>query len=213
MQVPLNWASPHEGNIDLGITRFKSADPNYRIGNLFVNFGGPGASAVPWVARTAYGIGEYFSPILLKHFDLIGLDPRGVGISSPIKCDPALWNEKSTWFPSTDEEFNDMVARNKAIGQSCLNLTGPLLGHIDTISAARDMEALRLALDDGKLSFLGFSYGTQLGTQYAELFPNSFRALAIDGNLDHSQTETYMSVTEGTTAQDVFERFAAWCTL
>lgn len=95
-------------------------------------------------------------------------------MSSPIKCDPAVWNERPTWFPATQEEFDKMVARNKAIGQSCLNLTGPLLGHIDTTSAARDMEALRLALDDGKLNFLGFSYGSQLGTQYAELFPNSF---------------------------------------
>lgn len=79
-----------------------------------------------------------------------------------------------------------MVARKKAIGQSRLNLTGPLLGHIDTISAARDMEVLYLALNDGKLNFLGFSYGSQLETQYAELFPNSFRTLAIDGNLDQS---------------------------
>lgn len=213
MQVPLDWTNPEEGNISLGIKRYESADPARRIGNLFLNFGGPGGSAAPRVNSTAYGTRHYFTPTLLEHFDLIGLDPRGVGISSPIKCDPVLWNERSTWFPSTEEEFDKMVARNKAIGESCLNLTGPLLGHIDTVSAARDMEALRLALDDGKLNFLGFSYGSQLGTQYAELFPDSFRTLAVDGNLDHSQTETMMSTTEDTTAQDVFERFAAWCTV
>jgi pimeloyl-ACP methyl ester carboxylesterase len=104
-----------------------------------------------------------------------------------------------------------MVARNKAIGESCLNLTCPLLGYIDTASAVRDMEALLIALDEGKMNFLGFSYGSQLGTQYAELFPDNFRVMALDGNLDHAQTETNMFTAEGATAQDVFGRFAAWC--
>lgn len=211
MQVPLNWDNPHQGNISLGIIRFKSAETSSRVGNLFLNFGGPGGSSVKYISKSALGTRSYFSPNLLKHFDLIGLDPRGVGISSPIRCDPALWNQKHTWFPSTEAEFEKMVARNKAIGQSCLNLTGPLLGHIDTISAARDMEALRLALNEGKMNFFGFSYGSQLGTQYAELHPNSFRTLAIDGNLDHSQTETNMVSAEDATAQDVFKQFVAWC--
>ncbi|KAF8853177.1 hypothetical protein BDZ45DRAFT_82776 [Acephala macrosclerotiorum] len=173
------------------MTSLKSADPKHRIRDLFLNFGGPGASSVVWINRTADGTREYFTPTLLKHFGLIGLDPRGVSISSPIKCDPALWNERPTWFPSTEEEFYKMVARNKAIGQSCLNLTGPLLGYIDTTSATQDIDALRLALDDGKLSFAGFSYGSRLGTQYAGLFLDNFRALVINGNLDHSQSDKH----------------------
>ena len=98
MQVSLNWANPHQGTITFGITRFRSTNLSQRIGNLFANFGGPGVSAAPWVQMQALGTRQYFTPTLLKHFDLIGLDPRGIGISLPIKCDPGLWNERPTWF-------------------------------------------------------------------------------------------------------------------
>ena len=90
-----------------------------------------------------------------------------------------------------------MRASNIAVFESCLERTGPLLGHIDTISAARDIEALRIGLRDGKLNYIGWSYGTQLGSQYAELYPKSIRAMVLDGNVDHSQPEVSALVTEG----------------
>jgi pimeloyl-ACP methyl ester carboxylesterase len=104
-----------------------------------------------------------------------------------------------------------MVEENKALGESCLNLTGPLLGHIDTISAAKDIEATRLALNEGKLNWMGFSYGTELGAAYAELYPENVRAMILDGNVDHSQSEISNFVTEMSTYENELTRFFDWC--
>ena len=88
-----------------------------------------------------------------------------------------------TYIPNTEEEFAEMVAHNKAIGESCLNLTGPLLGIVDTTSVVHDLEVIRLALDEGKVNYLGISHGSQLGMQYAELYPVNIRVIAPDGTL------------------------------
>jgi pimeloyl-ACP methyl ester carboxylesterase len=139
------------------------------------------------------------------------MDPRGLGLSTPIKCDPTIGNERISYFPTTDAEFERLVAHNKALGQSCLDLTGPLAGYVDTVSVAHDVEAVRIALDEGDLNYLGLSYGTQLGSQYAELYPNNIRAMVLDGNVDHGTTETNMWVVESSTAEDEFKRFASYC--
>lgn len=88
------------------------------------------------------------------------MDPRGVGLSTPIVCDENIWAERVTYFPQTREEYDAMVAHNKRFGESCLELTGDLLGFMDTISVAKDMEAVRVALGED-LNYLGLSYGTQ----------------------------------------------------
>jgi pimeloyl-ACP methyl ester carboxylesterase len=147
----------------------------------------------------------------MTHFDLIGMDPRGIGGSTPIKCDPGIWNERISYFPTKEAEYRAMISHNKRLGESCLNLTGPLLGLMDTVSVARDMEAVLTALDDGPLNFLGISYASQLGTQYAELYPDSFRTMTLDGNLDHSQSEVANAVIEASIYELVFTRFAKWC--
>ncbi len=104
-----------------------------------------------------------------------------------------------------------MVAHNKAFGASCLENTGPLLAHLDTVSVARDLDAVRAALGDEKLNYLGLSYGTMIGAQYAELFPDKIRVMALDGALDHSQSENTFHFVEVKAYEQVFERFAAWC--
>lgn len=139
------------------------------------------------------------------------MDPRGLGLSTPVQCDPNIGNERVSYFPKTDAEFNQLVAHNKALGESCLNLTGPLLGFVDTASVAHDVEAIRIALGEGDLNFLGLSYGTQIGSQYAELYPKHIRAMVLDGNVDHGTTETNFFVVESSTAEDEFKRFAAYC--
>jgi pimeloyl-ACP methyl ester carboxylesterase len=104
-----------------------------------------------------------------------------------------------------------LVQLNKAVGESYLKLSGNLLKHVDTISVARDHEAVRQALGDEKLNLAGFSYGTQLATQYAELFPDRVGRFVLDGNLDHSGSGTYTLVTEVSTYENELDRFAAWC--
>ena len=95
--------------------------------------------------------------------------------------------------------------------QSCLDLTGPLLGHLDTVSAARDMEQVRLALGNEPLNYLGLSYGTQLGATYAELYPEQIRVMALDGALDHGQRGLAMLNDEARAYEGELTRFAAWC--
>lgn len=209
LKVPLNWAEPHGEKTTFGLSRLKALDPANRIGSLLFNPGGPRNAASDWVEGQARGA-PFFTEALMSRFDLIGMDPRGIGTSTPIKCDPASWNGRVSYFP-TEEEFAAMVAHNKAFGESCLKLTGPLLGYIDTTSVAHDLEAVCLALGEGKMNYLGISYGSQLGTQYAELYPDNIRVMALDGNLDHSQSEVANHVIEASTYELVFKRFAEWC--
>jgi pimeloyl-ACP methyl ester carboxylesterase len=139
------------------------------------------------------------------------LDPRGVGLSTPVKCDPAIWNEGGSLFPKDQAAYDAMVANNKAFGASCLEHTGPVLAYLDTVSVARDLDAIRAALGDEKLNYLGLSYGTMIGAQYAELFPDKIRVMALDGALDHSQSENTFHFVEVKAYELVFEHFAAWC--
>lgn len=210
LKVPLDWAHPKGDQITLGLTRLQATNPDKRIGNLFYNPGGPGAVTSQYLNYQASGL-PVFGAQLVQHFDIIGVDPRGIGLSSAIKCNPNQWNERVTAFPTNQDEFDKLVARNKAAWESCQNLTGPLLGHIDTTSVARDLEAVRVALGNTPLNWLGESYGTQLGVAYAELYPHNFRAMVLDGNLDHSQSEVTNLVTEGTTYETELERFFNWC--
>jgi pimeloyl-ACP methyl ester carboxylesterase len=146
-----------------------------------------------------------------EHFDLIGMDPRGVGSSTPVRCDPGIWNDVVSWFPDDEETFIELRDHYRSFGESCLQMTGPLLNHLDTTSVARDLEAVRLALDEGKLNFLGLSYGSQLGTAYAELYPENIRVMVLDGALDHSQQASAMLADEAGAYEDAFNRFARWC--
>ena len=147
----------------------------------------------------------------MEQLNIIGVDPRGVGLSDKIKCDPATGNERVTAFPKTEEEFDKMVAHNEAVWESCKKLNGPLLGHVDTTSYVRNIEAVRVALVKEKLNFIGESYGSQVGFQYAELFPDNFRTVVLDRNLDHSQSLTAALVTETTTYETKLEHFFSWC--
>jgi pimeloyl-ACP methyl ester carboxylesterase len=208
--VPLDWNAPDGPAIELGLHRLAATDPDQRIGALLFNPGGPGSPATRIVDVEA-ALGGIFSPELRARFDLVGLDPRGVGASSPIACDPTLWNEARTEFPRDEASFAAMIAANAALGASCLDRTGPLLAHVDTTNAARDIEAVRLALGGEPLNFLGLSYGTLLGATYASLFPDAIRVMALDGALDYPLSPTTMLADESAAYADVFGRFADWC--
>lgn len=122
------------------------------------------------VAAEAAGL-HLWHPALHRRFDLIGMDPRGIGLSTPVRCDPASYNRIVTFAPRTRAQFGRLAARIRALGRSCLRRTGPLLRHVDTVSVARDMERLRRALGDSKLNFLGPSYGAEIGALYAARYP------------------------------------------
>src|SRR5215213_405119 len=164
LSVPLDYGRPVDEQITIGLNRLPAIDPTQRIGSLIFNPGGPGGAASEVIALEALGV-SLFTPAVREQFDLIGMDPRGVGSSTPVRCDPVIWNDVVSWFPDDEETFTELRDHYRSFGESCLEMTGPLLNHLDTASVARDLEAVRLALSEGKLNFLGLSYGSERGTE------------------------------------------------
>src|SRR3954453_8893027 len=210
LAVPLDYRHPRAAKIRLGFNQLRAQDRKHRVGSLIVNPGGPGGTGSDVVAVEAAGAGLWH-PALHRRFDLIGMDPRGVGLSTPVRCDPAIYNRPVSLFPRTAAQFRRLASYARALGRSCRKRTGPLLGHLDTLSVARDLEALRRALGDGKLNFLGLSYGAEIGTLYAERYPKRIRTIALDGILDHSIASESLLADATVAYEDTFNRFAAWC--
>ncbi|KAK5991722.1 Serine protease Hip1-like protein [Cladobotryum mycophilum] len=213
--VPMDHGNLLGGTITLGLVR-RRANATKPVGNLVVNPGGPGGPASGFLLQQVLGeaAGTPFtvlSKTLTSQYNIIAPDPRGVGLSNPVKCDAKIYNQRVPNYITSQDDFDKLVAWNKALGASCLQMTGPSLKFLDTISAAKDLDYVRLALGDSKLNYLGFSYGSQLGSQYAELFPNNVGRMILDGVLDHSATEVPSLVTETTTIENTLNEFFKWC--
>jgi pimeloyl-ACP methyl ester carboxylesterase len=207
LRVPADWSDPKGPKISVAVARRPADDPAHRIGTLFYNPGGPGDGAVDNVIAAD----TFFSATLRARFDIVGLDPRGVGGSTPIRCGVPALTPDYTFFPRTQQQFDAMVAHNRAVAKSCLQQTGPLFLHADTVSVARDHEAVRIALGVSRVNWLGLSYGVQVGAQYAQLYPKRTRAMVLDAVLDHSLPEVQLTADAIKTVEEAFERFADWC--
>jgi pimeloyl-ACP methyl ester carboxylesterase len=207
LSVPIDWSRPQGPKVDLALARRKATDPAARIGSLVVNPGGPGGSGVDFVLQGA----AYFSDELRRHFDLVGFDPRGVARSHPVLCSAALLAQQPSPVLTSQADFDRAVAFNRQLGADCRRNTGPLMDHVDTLSVVHDIDAIRAAVGDEKLTYYGVSYGTLMGQQYAEEFPHHVRALTIDSNMDHSLGTAGFLYTEAGTAQDSFNEFVKGC--
>ncbi len=184
-KAPLDWTHPSEGEIDLALIR--SVATGTRLGSLLVNPGGPGGSGVDFVRDSlSYAVDAK----LRSSYDIVGFDPRGVGHSSAVKCytDPAqMTHYLYDILPGTagsDPWIAEQESANADFAKACAAATGALLGHVDTVSAARDLDLLRAVLGDTKLNYLGYSYGTLLGATYAGLYPKNTGRLVLDGVVD-----------------------------
>jgi pimeloyl-ACP methyl ester carboxylesterase len=207
--VPVDWAAPDGRKLDLAIGRLRALDPTRRIGVLFIHPGGPGSSGID-----AYITGRRIrddSP-LRQYFDIVSVDPRGVGRSNPVVCSAELVDQAPSGFPATEAQYRAWLDYNGRLSDDCRRNTGPVFDHVDTLSVVRDVDAVRAALGERKISFYGMSYGTQVGQQYAELFPGHIRAMVLDSNMDHSITDpfTYLS-TAGDDFESALTTFADWC--
>jgi pimeloyl-ACP methyl ester carboxylesterase len=184
--VPRDYSRPRGPKTNLAVTRLPARNVAQRIGSLFVNFGGPGGAAVD----TLHAFGALLFGSLNERFDIVGFDPRGVGQSeSPIDCHVNQETEGIYAQPfTTPQRLPGFVARARSLVNACVrNNSETTLRSASTANGARDMDALRAAVGDAKLSYLGFSFGTFLGATYASLFPENYRALVLDGALDAAQ--------------------------
>jgi pimeloyl-ACP methyl ester carboxylesterase len=207
LSVPIDWADPYSPRITVAVARRPATDPAHRIGTLIVNPGGPGGSGVDF----AIGAASFFSAKLRARFDIVGFDPRGVGRSSPVTCARSLVDSAPEPLITSKAAYDAMVAYNRRLAADCRTRTGPLFGHVDTLSVVRDTDALRAALGAARVTFYGASYGTLLGAQYADRYPGRVRAVVLDSVLDHSATVDEFLGIESAAAQDAFAEFVAWC--
>lgn len=185
VRVPLDHADPAGDTISIAIARLPVRDTARRIGSLVINIGGPGESGVNFLRNGGGGI---YSDIIREHFDIVSFDPRGVGESQPaFDClddlDPWVYAESS---PDTPAERDEIARLSRAFADACQERSGELLPHLATEDVARDLDLIRQALGDEKLTYLGYSYGTFLGAIYADLFPDRIRAFVLDGAVDPS---------------------------
>lgn len=183
VRLPLDYDQPRGATTEIAVLRVKARDQKRRIGSLFLNPGGPGGSGT----SIAYAAPQFLGADVLDRFDVVGFDPRGIASSDQVKCFRSVQDQTRVLagfgvaFPYTKAEERAWVASSRGLGQACSTSGRPLTGAMSTAEAARDMDVLRRAVGDRKLTYLGFSYGTALGQYYANMFPDRVRAISVDG--------------------------------
>lgn len=213
--VPQDWNTAKDGKptdgktFEIAVMRIRSNRQTDRIGSILTNFGGPGTAGLEYLPAF---IGEVSG--LLGRFDLVSFDPRGIGKSNSVKCaadgdlDASMGYEPD---PVGNSEFQGSVAISRRIAEGCGAKFGETLGRVSTEQAARDIDAIRAALGEAKLNYLGFSYGTLLGAVYAELFPGNIRAMVLDGAVDPRETPIESSEGQAKGFERAFDNFTNWC--
>jgi len=207
--VPIDYANIKQGTFKISVLKHEASNKQDRIGSMFVNPGGPGASGVEY----AYSAEYIVSPQLLALFDIVGFDPRGVGRSAPIRCltdDEADANYASDSKPDNPAEFETLVKESQDYVAKCEKNTKNLTAY-STENAARDMDVIRAVLGDKKLNYLGKSYGTYLGTIYAQLFPDKVGRLVLDGAIDPHATPVQQSLTQAVGFDNALDAFIKDC--
>jgi pimeloyl-ACP methyl ester carboxylesterase len=199
IEVPFDYADPDQGSFVLYVKKHNAASPADRIGSMMVNPGGPGFGGSSLADDAEY----YFSQDLIDRFDIIAWDPRGTGESTPaVNCVDTF----DEYFgldspPETPDEKQALIDASQAFNDKCAENSGTILPFISTKASAQDINSLRLALGEEKVSFFGFSYGSELGTTWATMFPETVRAIVVDGAVD----PTASSIQEGMAQAKGFE--------
>jgi len=185
LTVPLDDADTSKGTVALALTRRKATGS--RIGSLIINPGGPGASAVEYVQ----GRYQDFPRVLRQRFDIVAFDPRGVGRTAPVRC--LSFKQLDAYFhidphPDTAAERTALIEGNRKLANGCQARSGRVLPYVSTRIVAQDLDRVRHAVGDRKLTYLGYSYGTAIGASYLDQYPTRVRAMVLDGALDPSSS-------------------------
>jgi pimeloyl-ACP methyl ester carboxylesterase len=213
--VPLNWHRPAGPHIKLAVIRFLGSDQKHRIGSIFVDPGGPGASGVGIVQA----IGRMFSAWGRGRFNVVGWDPRGTNASDPVRCFTSEAAEARFWRgvqpPVTATASRAFARRAAELARRCGQVSGKLLDNISTEDTARDLNYLRQLVGDRKLTYVGLSYGSLIGQTYENMFPGRVRAMLLDGIVDPvastTSAETRLADQVGSADGVFFHQFVAQC--
>ncbi|MDN4476361.1 alpha/beta hydrolase [Demequina sp. SYSU T00192] len=210
IQVPVDWSDPNGSTIDLELNRRPALDQDARIGSLLINPGGPGGSGKELTEGVVTSAGED----VVQRFDIVGFDPRGVADSTPLACGDADVIDE---YYLTDRTLDTEAALEEArqitaeFAEGCRELSGPLIENVDTSSVARDMDVIRAVLGDDELYYLGYSYGTQLGAVYAELFPQNVGRMVLDGAVDFLLPGEEFAAGQASGFEGSLMNFIDWC--
>jgi len=210
LAVPLDYADPDGERLEIAVVRGRLTGQQDGLGALLVNPGGPGGSGTDLVLNLAYTM-----PLdVVRRFDLVGFDPRGVNFSNPVQCVPDDYKDEiyqAEPYARDDAEFATLVEIAETVAGMCHDRYGDDLGLFNTLNTARDMDQLRESLGDEQLSYLGYSYGTTLGSTYAELFPDNVRALVLDAATDPTLGEQASTQAQARGFESAFDAFAREC--
>jgi pimeloyl-ACP methyl ester carboxylesterase len=210
IQVPVDYQNPGNASLTLALKKLPAKYSADKVGSLLINPGGPGGSGTDYVTYAE----DAFGKRLMDSFDIIGFDPRGVALSTPLDC---LTDKEVDEFiafdgtPDTDQELKDSLQLSINLAEGCEAVENNLIAHVGTQEAARDMDIIRELVGDEKLNFLGASYGTYLGGMYAELFPEKVGRLVLDGAVDPSLSGEEQSFDQAVGLDTALRRFVEDC--
>lgn len=210
LRVPLDYEKPAGAEIEIAVLKDPARDTSDRLGALVVNPGGPGGSGVDFATAGA----SQFGSELTRVYDIVGFDPRGVGLSNPLKCGTTAQLDELMAFdpdPDTPAEVAEMDRLFREFGRRCLDESGAITRHISTKEAAHDMDVLRAALGESKLDYLGSSYGTFLGATYAEEFPERVGRFVLDAAIDPSLSTVELSLQQAHGFEIALRAYVADC--
>ena len=210
LTVPVDWAKPTGEQVGIAMTRLPATDAAQRIGALVVNYGGPGEGGVDYLHQT-YG---RLPAEVRARFDIVSFDPRGTGASRPVDCVDDAMLDLATGLPpipDTEQALEAYEKYNAAFAQGCTERMGAYAGQVGTRNVARDVEAMRVALGEPTLNYLGYSYGTILGEAYAQMYPSHVRSMVLDGPPDYSLSTRDYDYQQAKGFADALTAFLAWC--
>ncbi|MDQ1306613.1 MAG: hypothetical protein QG671_2445 [Actinomycetota bacterium] len=209
INVPLDYAKPDGPAIKVAVLQVQSSG-DARLGSLLMDPGGPGGSGIEFAAAAAGA----FSPEIRDAYNLIGLDPRGVGQSTPVECLTDKQTDDLIDAPSSPEnqaEEQEAIRVYTELGPRCVKNSPQIARYMDSISASKDMDVLRASLREDKLNYLGYSYGTFLGALYAEQFPTHVGRFVLDGALDPELDNAELATGQAAAFQVELGRYLDWC--
>ena len=208
IQVPLDYRNPNGSRIGVEISRISTALPGEKLGDLVIGPGGPGGTGLEGPSEALTDIPQ----AIRDHYDMIGLDYRGVGNSTPVTCGISAADRSIMLqypYPAPDGDISANVAYAKRVAADCARNGGPDLPFMTTQNTARDLDRIRIALGDAKLSYLGTSYGTDLGLAYSSLFPDNIGHLILNSTVAPQGVQASMML-KGLGTEQAFDGFARW---